>query len=31
MAIATTTTFEKTFTIDEVIEDAYERIGMQGT
>ena len=31
MAIATTNTFEKTFTIDEVIEDAYERIGLQAT
>ena len=25
-----TTTFDKTFAIDEIIEDAYERIGMQG-
>ena len=31
MAIATTNTFEKTFSIDEVIEDAYERIGLQAT
>ena len=31
MAIATTNTFEKTFAIDEVIEDAYERIGLQAT
>ena len=25
-----TATFDKTFAIDEIIEDAYERIGMQG-
>jgi len=25
-----TTTFDKTFAIDEIIEEAYERIGMQG-
>jgi len=25
-----TTTFDKTFSIDEIIEEAYERIGMQG-
>ena len=31
MPIATTNTFEKTFAIDEVIEDAYERIGLQAT
>ena len=24
-------TFDKTFAIDEIIEDAYERIGLQGT
>ena len=29
MAIATTATFESTFSIDEVIEDAYERCGQQ--
>ena len=29
MAIATTATFESTFSIDEVIEDAYERCGVQ--
>jgi hypothetical protein len=26
-----TVTFDKTFAIDEIIEEAYERIGMQGT
>ena len=25
-----TATFDKTFAIDEIIEEAYERIGMQG-
>ena len=25
-----TTTFDKNFSIDEIIEEAYERIGMQG-
>ena len=25
-----TTTFDKTFAIDEIIEESYERIGMQG-
>ena len=29
MAISTTATFESTFSIDEVIEDAYERCGQQ--
>ena len=29
MAISTTATFESTFSIDEVIEDAYERCGLQ--
>ena len=29
MAIATTNTFENTFSIDEVIEEAYERVGYQ--
>ena len=24
-------TFDKTFAIDDIIEDAYERIGLQGT
>ena len=25
-----TTTFDKTFAIDEIIEESYERLGMQG-
>ena len=29
MAIATTNTFENTFSIDEVIEESYERLGLQ--
>ena len=31
MATSGTTTFEKSFYIDQVIEDAYERIGLQAT
>ena len=26
-----TVTFDKTFSVDEIIQEAYERIGLQGT